>query len=122
MNALLWLFSYPFIWQSILIFLFTLGLILILIKLLSLKDAGLRVFIFTLPIVMPLLLPFREQIGLMHWVSLFISNPNIAGEFLVVPLFALICLLPPTLLIARGLLSYWSYRQILKRTEEITAA
>lgn len=121
MNVLSTLPLYPFIWQSLLSFFFTLGIVRLLAKTLSLKDANVRAYVFMIPIAMPLLLPFRGEIGLMRWAHLLMSAPDIArsaSEFHQV--LPLICLIPPSAFILHGFLSYCAYRHILRNVRQIT--
>ncbi|MDR3560235.1 MAG: M56 family metallopeptidase [Negativicutes bacterium] len=122
MNIIAWLFAYPFIWQTILSSLFTFGLVWSLVRILAIRDAGVKAWVFTLPILVPLLLPFKGQIGFIHWLSLLISEPDALLDLTGAARFlTLLCILPPVLLIGRGMVSYLAYCWVLRKVQEITA-
>ena len=122
MNLQLLFSLYPFIWQSIVSFLFTLLITIGLMKVFSIKNAALCSLLFMTPILVPLILPFRGQIGLIRWGCMLASADNFLHNLSSFhQALTLVCLLPPLLALARGFISYVSYKVLLRKTRVTNA-
>jgi Zn-dependent protease with chaperone function len=123
-NALSLFLLYPYVWQALLSSLFTLGLVWILIRLLSIRDLGVKASLFVLPLLVPLLLPFRGPNGRLEWQPLLALQTHLSlhssgaqGQLLM-----LACFLPLTVTLVQGLMAYVAYRAVLRRGRLVTAS
>jgi Zn-dependent protease with chaperone function len=126
MNVFHWLFLFPYIWQSLASSLFTLGLVWLLTRLLEIKSAKLRAWIFSLPFLVPMLVPFKGSNGLMHEGLLmffalknriFLWSPDYRMKLLI-----FVCLLPPFIALIQFILSYIASSRLFRCGRKVTAA
>lgn len=120
MKVLHYLLLYPYIWQGLLSSLFTLGLVWLLARVLVIKEAGSRVWFYSLPIVIPLLLPLKSG-ALLHWGPfspiqnmLWLRQPSF-NVFLVA------CFSPLAVALLQATFSYLAYCLFLRGGQEVTA-
>ncbi len=109
---------YPYVWQSLLSSLFTLGLAWFLVQVLGLKEAGTRAWVFLLPMLAPLLLPFKAGSQLHWWLFHAVQIQIWTHEF---NWLLLACFLPVMVMFLQVAASYLAYRWLLRGSRDVTA-
>ncbi len=89
-----------------------------LARILGLKEAGTRARIFLLPMLAPLLLPFKAGSQLHWWLFHAIQMQIWAHVFNGC---LLVCFLPVMVMFLQGTVSYLAYRWLLRGSREMTA-
>jgi Zn-dependent protease with chaperone function len=116
--------AYPYVWQALLSSLFTLVLVWALVRLLGIRDLGVKTWLFVLPLLVPLLLPFKAPSGQLEWQPLLALQTHLRVNSTgpQSQLITLLCLLPLTFALVQGLAAYAAYRVILRRGRLVSAA
>jgi Zn-dependent protease with chaperone function len=109
---------YPYVWQGLVSSLFTLGLVWFLVRVLGLKEAGTRAWIFLLPMLAPLLLPFKAGNQLHWWLLHAIQTQIWAHGFNG---WLVVCFLPFIVMFLQGAISYLAYRWLLWGSKAVAA-
>lgn len=124
MKALYDLLPYPYLWQSLLSSFFTLGFVALLAWIFGIKEARVRVWAYSLPFLVPLLLPFQDPAGRLHWgpVMVFQNHAWFHLPDSGLKLLVLACFLPQALALILGMLSYIASRGLLRGGREVTEA
>lgn len=114
---------YPYIWQSLASSLFTLILVWLLVKVLNIKEPRNRAWLFSLPLVVPLLIPYRGANGRFFWGPLMpiLSHLKMHAFSSQARLLLIICFLPLFGVLVSFTLSYLGYRRLIRRGQEVTS-
>ncbi|AFM39635.1 antirepressor regulating drug resistance protein [Desulfosporosinus acidiphilus SJ4] len=120
MNHYLGIFLiYPYFRQVILDSIFTFGLIWVMVRVFSFKEARLQAAVYSAPLLVPVLLPFIPDSRLYWGPFMLIQNLH-WGQFTEFKWLVTVCYLPFIVAVLQLLISYLAYRRMLSGCREVT--